>query len=382
METSELLEKLLNSPLDFNSNDFNELIECYKLGNGNYNTELAFSELRNCIRRIYDLNEAQLRETSNANTGTLGKLNRRSTAIRQKDYYKRIENQIPGKNYVRIYAEGDSWFLFPVFVTDIIDWLEKRKDYLIYSDAYGGDWITNIIYEGQYIEALTTHSPDVFLISGGGNDMVGNSRLAVMISGKNNQKVKYRSRGDLTDSDLTEEEKDMILSAQPYITKDFYAFILTMKAQYTLLFKRLYFSTSKHKNMISITQGYAYPYPKRENNFSFKYPMQPLVNKLLDTGQWLFRPLMLKGILDLHLQRSIILTFIYEFNKMLIEIATNVDFPNVYHIDCRHIPINQNDWYDELHLKSNIFKKVAQLYEKVIDNRLTKGIPKVVKPGI
>jgi hypothetical protein len=171
----------------------------------------------------------------------------------------------------------------------------------------------------------------------------------------------------------------MIVKAQPYITKDFYAFILTMKAQYTLLFKRLYFTTSKHKNMICITQGYAYPYPKKGNNFSLRYPLQPIVNSFLKTGQWLYRPIMLRGIIKPYLQRAIVMTFIFEFNKMLMEIANNPEFPNVYHIDCRRIPRNQNDWYDELHLKSNIYKKVAKIYKRVIDNH-PPSQSKVIKP--
>jgi hypothetical protein len=379
MNKDDLIEKMLGDPLNFNPTDFNNLIAIYKLPNGNYNTKDAFSDLRECVRRIYDLNEDRLRETSNANEGDMGDSNRRSTLMRQRAYYKKIQNQKPDKKYVRIYAEGDSWFLFPVFVRDVIDWLEEKDNYLIYSDAYGGDWITNIIYEGQYIESLTTYSPDVFLISGGGNDLVGDNRMAIMISSKGDQNPRYNQGNPLSDNELNDEEKELILLAQPYITKDFYAFILTIKAQYTLLFGSLYSEGSKHKDIISITQGYAYPYPKKGINFSIRYPLQPIVNYLIKSGRWLFRPLMLRGIINANLQRAIVLTFIYEFNKMLIEIANNPEFKNVYHIDCRKIPKNQNDWFDELHLKSNIFKKVAELYIKVIDN-YSQGLPKVIKP--
>jgi hypothetical protein len=139
-----LIEKMLNKPLEFNSTDFDALIASYKLPNDKYDVQDALKDFRECVRNIYDLNEDRLKETSHANTGMLGKLNRRSTHIRQKEYFKRVENQKPGKKYIRIYAEGDSWFLFPTFVKDVIDWLEEKDTYLIYSDAYGGDWITNI----------------------------------------------------------------------------------------------------------------------------------------------------------------------------------------------------------------------------------------------
>ncbi len=377
MKKDDFIEKMLKKPLGFNEQDFQNFLQCYLLPTGYYNTKEAFQDMRHCIQRIYDLNEQQLLETSNANSGLLGKFNRKITHIRQKLYFRRVSNQKESKNYVRIYAEGDSWFLFPVFVRDIVDWLKKRKDFLIYSDAFGGDWITNIIYEGQYIESLSTYSPDIFLISGGGNDMVGNNRLAVMVSGKGDQPPKYSKENPLTDSKLSQEERDYIMLAQPYITKDFYAFVYTMKVQYSLLFKNLYANKSKHKHLISITHGYAYPYPKKGSNFSWRYPLQPIVNKLMNSGQWLFRPLMIKGVLNEEIQRAIITAFIYEFNQMMMSIAMNPEFPNVYHIDCRHIPARQKDWYDELHLKSHVYKRVAGLYETVIDKRNEK-IPKVI----
>ncbi|MCG9873734.1 MAG: hypothetical protein MH321_02980 [Leptospiraceae bacterium] len=117
--------------------------------------------------------------------------------------------------------------------------------------------------------------------------------------------------------------------------------------------------------MISITHGYAYVYPKKGSNFSWRYPLQPIVNNFLETGRWLFRPLMIKGILDPKLQHAIVMVFIYEFNEMLQDVANQ--FPNVYHIDCRDIAKDQNDWYDELHLKSHKYKEAANRYKAIIE---------------
>lgn len=374
MTKNELIEKMLGNPLQFDNNDFQAFVESYKQSNNKYNLQEAFSDLRSCVKRIYDMNEEQLRETSNANTGRIGKLNKRSTRIRQENYYKKVAKQKQNKTYKRIYAEGDSWFLFPIFVKDIIDWLEEKDEYLIYSDAYGGDWITNIIYEGQYIEGLTIHSPDIFLISGGGNDLVGNNRMAVMVTNSGTEPVKY-TKEELS-GEFGIELAEKLFEAQKYVKKEFYSFILTMKAQYTILFKGIYQNTDKYKNLISITQGYAYPYPKNGVNLSLS--LQPIVNWFLDSGQWLFRPLMIKGIIDKDLQRNIIMFFIYEFNRMFMEIANNPDFPNVYHIDCRGIPKSEKDWYDELHLKSGAYKSVASLYRLVIDCGDRNTLPKVI----
>ena len=110
------------------------------------------------------------------------------------------------------------------------------------------------------------------------------------------------------------------------------------------------------------------------------------VNSFLDSGKWLFQPLMMRGILDEQLQRSIVTTFIYEFNTMMMSLAKDADLPNVYHIDCRGVPKQQSDWFDELHLKSHKFKEVAQAYTKLID-QLVKNrnngenvvLPKVIR---
>lgn len=351
-----LLNPMLSLPLDFTPHDFDQLIASYRAPDGkSYHVEQALLDFRECIKQIYDLNEDKLRETSNANSGTLGKLNRRSTDKRQKAYFNKVENQQPGKTYIRIYAEGDSWFQYPLFVKDIIDWLEDHDDFLIYTDAYGGDWITNILYEGQYIEALTTHLPNVFLVSGGGNDLVGNSRMAVMVSRNPDQRPKHTAETLAGVSDA--EVKRRLLDAQPYITKEFYAFIWTMKAQYTILFKGIYENTRKFRDMITIMHGYAYPYPKKGKSYSLRYPLKPVANALMKSGQWLFRPLMLRGILDAELQRSIVMAFIYEFNEMLIDVAAN--FENVHHIDFRDIPKKRSDWYDEIHLTSHKYQEAA-----------------------
>jgi len=367
MTKDELINEVLHKPLLFNQHMFDELI----------NKGLNFLDVRDCIRRIYDLSEGQLKETSNANIGLLGKLNRRSNKKREKLFYRKVSRQKTDVPYKFIYAEGDSWFQFPFFIADIIDWLKKKDDYILYNEASGGDWLTNIIYEGQYIPALSTYKPHFFLISGGGNDLVGNNRLAMMIQMNNNQ-PKYNDSSDLQDPFLTDYQVELIIKAQPHITKEFYAFIWMMKAQYTILFSKLYSSSSTQKDLVSITQGYDYAIPGNRINFSFRYPLQPMINYFLDNGQWLFRPMMIRGILDRDLQKALVMAFIYEFNQMFTSIAHDSRFEKVFHIDCRGVAEKSGDWYDELHYKSHVFKKVAKAYEYIIENHAF-NINKVIR---
>lgn len=367
MTKVKLIEELLHRPLFFTQAMLDELID----------KGLDFIDVRECLRRIYDISEGQLEATSNANTGMAGWLNRKSNNNRKKKFNKRIIKQKPGISYKFIYAEGDSWFQFPYFIKDIIDWLNKKKEYLLYSEAAGGDWLTNIIYEGQYIPTLSVYKPRFFLISGGGNDLAGNNRLAMMVQRNYNQ-PKYSNSSELSDPFLSQEQKDLIILAQPHITKEFYAFIWIMKAQYALLFSRLYSPDSTQKDLISITQGYDYAIPETKHSFSIRYPLKPLVNYYLDNGQWLFRPLMIKGIREKDLQRALIMACIYEFNQMFISLAQDPRFKNVFHIDCRGLATKEEDWYDEMHYKSHVFKKVADAYNYVIENH-GNNIAKVIR---
>lgn len=356
MDKKQLIDTLLHSPLSFNDQMLDDLIS---LG-------LTFSEVRECVRKIYDLTETQLTSISNANEGILGKLNKYSTARRSKRFNRRIDTLKEGDDYKIIYAEGDSWFQFPVFIKDIIDWLSKNKRYIIYSNAYGGDWLTNIIYESQYIPSLSVFRPEFFLISGGGNDLVGNNRLSIMIREDYNQ-PKYHNQSSINDPSLIPAQKDMIMRAQNHITKEFYAILWAIKAQYLLLFRQIYSPESTQKGLITITQGYDYAIPGIRPEYPLLSPVRSLINKMADNGCWLKRPLKISGIFDHELQKAVILTLIYEFNQIFISVAQNPEFENIYHIDCRGLA-DETSWYDELHYKSYVFKKVAAAYEYIIEN--------------
>lgn len=356
MQKNDLITRLLHHPISFHDeNGIDQLID----------QGITFQDLRELIRRIYDLNPDQLYRISNANKGIVGFLNRKSTRKRSRTFNHKVDQQKPGKNYIKIYAEGDSWFQFPFFIKDIIDWLDKNDDFLIKCEAYAGDWITNIIYEEQYVSGLSTYSPDFFLISGGGNDLVGNHRLGVMIAVNSNfQERKYHAEDEIKDNFLSEAQRNLIIKSQGYINKEFYALLNVFELQYSLLFRNLYSADSKHKDIISITQGYDFVYPSPKRRFSFRYPWQPLLNKLVDSGNWLFTPFMFSRIRDPKIQQGVMLAMIYEFNNMLASFSQK--YPNVFHIDCRGLANSEKDWFDEIHYKSHLFKKVAGAYEYVI----------------
>lgn len=338
---------------------------------------ITFDDLRRLMLRIFDQNEKSLLEASDATTGGMGWANRVSTNSRQKKFNRLINDGFRQGNNKIIVAEGDSWFQFPFFIKDIVDHLGARKDCAVYSMAYGGDWLTNIIFEGKYVEDISLISPDVFLISGGGNDLVGASRIAVMVDKEPCYRAKYITEEDIETQNkyahkgnlslLQPYNAEKILLAQKYIKKEFYSFRWVLFIQFYLIFKSFQRS-SKLKNMLVLCQGYDYAIPHKGFRFDIRYPHQPFVNFITGSSKWLFTPLMLKGIRNATDQEAIIHAFIFEFNMMFMELAQDSDFPNVVHVDCRGVAKNHNDWFDELHLKSHVFERIGKVMHRCIQS--------------
>ena len=142
--------------------------------------------MNDVLMRLFDINE--IKNESESDQGKLGKFNEKDRQRRNSVYKKKIrEGHRDLLDNVVILAEGDSWFEFPrVYlkidpVKDILDWMIEDEKYAVYSLAAGGDWLSNIFHSGEYIEELPKVSPDVFMLSGGGNDLVGGNRLATMV---------------------------------------------------------------------------------------------------------------------------------------------------------------------------------------------------------
>lgn len=351
-----------------------------------------FKEL---MLRIFDKNEKFILNNSDADEGTMGKLNRTDRKKRNNIYFEKIKDDFrnKSKDNLVILAEGDSWFEFPKIiikdpVKDIVDHLIDVENYAIYSEAAGGDWLSNIMYMGEYIEDLSKISPDVFLVSGGGNDLVGDYRLASMVKNPKLEKLDdyIDSHNDLIERRNTNQHKTFkstnYKNGLKYINEDFFLFMDLCFIQYFLLFKNLTLS-KKYNNVLFITQGYDYPFPSDENR-GCVISLQRILNKVIDTGIWLYQPLCMKGIPIGQDQKDIVYSMIYEFNEMLIQLASYQGFSNLFHVDCRGVAPKFDDWFDELHLISTVYKKIAKTYKLCIDNnKLKKGSnPNTINPKV
>ena len=339
--------------------------------------------LKSVMSRIFDMNvilNGDLKTTqdarSSAHAGKMGKFNQKEKERRNKRFYKAFRKQPDFRakpNHFVVLAEGDSWFCFPkisVFtpVKDIIDHLIDYDNINLYSLAAGGDWLFNMLDEkGQeYAEALSKICPDVFLVSGGGNDLVSNNRVAQMVRSiqyheEPNHEVFQRLwevRRDISDLNKAYYKRGLSL-----ISKNFLDFINICMVQYFTLFYKLLKTTNKFSQMLILTQGYDFAIPSNDRKGSLK---QKLLKNFMNNGQWLYDSLVMKGIYKLEDQKAVVYFMIYEFNEMLASLAKFVHFPNVFHIDIRGFA-TENDWFDELHLKSQSYEKISEVFSKTIE---------------
>ncbi|OJJ17807.1 hypothetical protein BKI52_28520 [marine bacterium AO1-C] len=272
---------------------------------------------------------------STATKGAIGFFNARSRRYRHRLFEKRMRRN--PDSFV-IVSEGDSWFQYPVFVKDVIDHLNEIDEFAIRSFGFGGDWLSNILEESEYINAIRWYNPKVFLISGGGNDIIGDNRLRVLLK-----------RFDSTQADRAPAN---------YLNEAFEKGMQDLEFLYDRLFQRL---TSEFPKLHIICHGYDYGLPGKE---------KPLV-----TGDWLENPMQDLGIEDKTLQRLIVKELIDRFNVMLSGlIQAKYANKNIHYLDCRGI-VKDHEWYDELHPNSFGFLKVAEKFkQKIFEIRIKEGV--------
>jgi len=350
------------------------------------------------IRNIYDLGDEQIRKIA-ALAPAMAKVDALKNSRRNHLFYSRVKGEFRKKASNRvIVAEGDSWFNYPVLLSDVIDWITMEDNLAVYSVASGGDWLLNMLNAKKYIEQLSTLHPDVFLISGGGNDLVGSNRLAAMVNPLgNSDEMDFNpwARQLIQDSQSRPEAPALSLSrfnnGLKYISKDFFALLMFFHLQYHFIFSGILeggekkTTPSKFPDIKIITQGYDYVLPSLNKAFGLK-PWRwykPFARLFLGHGGWLKRPLELRGISDCRVQEDIVYAMIYLFNEMMIHtgaIFNTVEQDNirVFHIDSRGA-IGNEGWTDELHPLPENFKRVGQAYIDCINETNPSGAIYIVK---
>ena len=229
---------------------------------------------------------------------------------RAEKYKKKIRYGWKG---VKLLTEGDSWFQYPIMLDDTIDYL--LNGYAIRSLGAAGDLLSDMLDQGEVFDEFSKVKPDAILLSGGGNDLLGDGRLAIYI-------------------------KEFVVGRPPrkYLNSQFSSFLNEAASNYGELISRL---IEQNENIQIFCHSYAYAFP--------------------DNGKWLGRPMRKKNITDEKLQHEIIKVIIDRFHRKLLAIKRKHS-NNVNLIDCRKLLPKKDDWHNELHPTSSGFKRVSDKF--------------------
>jgi hypothetical protein len=258
---------------------------------------------------------------------------------KRNNYYKDITRRFPERTV--IVSEGDSWFQHPL-VYDIIDHLSKI--YAIRCVAAAADTLANYFSGDKrrgdyYLDVLSETKPAFFLISGGGNDILGSQFREFLVDKPYDKGFQGSTNGGV------------------FLKETFGFQIAKLMDIYTSMFGLL---QTQFPNMKTIVHGYDYP-------VHLDYP-----NK-----GWLGRYMIEKGIADAGDRRTVIRYIMDEFNTKLSQVVQK--FPDsVYYLDVRNTVLYKQDdidqWYDEIHPNIDGFQSIGLKYIQLIESLKKKAV--------
>lgn len=242
---------------------------------------------------------------------------------REKTYEKMLETY---KGQPTLVSEGDSWFQHPL-LNDIID--NVGKYYPIHCLAHAGDTISNYLKKGAFAQdiAKTQPAPAIFLLSGGGNDILGESLRAL----------------------LQKSEADALEGQNPgrFFNAHFAKALEDLEELYRTVFMIL---RQQQPHLHILIHGYDYVRPLEPNS---------------KKTSWLGKYLDEYGIVRAGDRTAVTHYMMDEFNQRLMALAGA--FPNVHYIDLRGT-VNDNQWYDEIHPNDDGYQKVSlKFLQKISD---------------
>lgn len=258
--------------------------------------------------------------------------NKFETAMRNKQY--RNLSQDPSR--LRIVAEGDSWFQYPIKLLDIIDQLYKR--YAVKSFAEAGDTLKNYLDKKEYLDAIREENAKFFIVSGGGNDMVGDEFQFFL---KN-----------VPDPEDT--------SPKRYLNQKFYAELDKLEALYTEMFDEL---LAKYPSLQILVHCYDYVIPVDTTSPGNE-------NKTSWSGKYMLE----KGIIPQSERENLIRFILDSFAAKLTQLVAKPKFKNnITFIDTRGI-VDRHSWFDEIHPTNEGYELVTnKFFEKIEEIRMRIG---------
>ncbi|MGI9411112.1 MAG: N-acetylmuramoyl-L-alanine amidase, partial [Hyphomicrobiaceae bacterium] len=249
----------------------------------------------------------------------LGWANQISRGIRRVRYNQKIAD--PNFQGLRIVSEGDSWFQYPLLLEDIIDVLSKRPDLAVLSLGGAGHLVEEMVEQSEFSAALSDSGADIFLFSGGGNDLLGAGRLERVL-------LDYQD-GTPAERLIDDASFDDILTR--------------VVTHYRTVVEEV---ATRHSGVTVIGHGYDLPFP-------------------LEDGRWLGKPLAEKNI-PLGVGRLLVRILMDRFNVALTRLSE--EFPNFAYLDVRGtVKDNERSWHDELHPKNTGYGELAEKFRLAIE---------------
>lgn len=276
----------------------------------------------------------------------LGAANRMARKRRQLAFEQRLRQ---GDARPVLVSEGDSWFQFPLFLTDVIDHL--GAEFNIWSVDAAGDTLRNMVHgSSEYLSALRRHRgmARALLFSGSGNDILGHDEdgrphLLSMIRGF--------EAGRTAEWYLSGGEFDRRLR--------------DIESSYRTLFESV---AAEFPGLPVICHGYDHAVPGG-------HPDDPRNPSWAQQDQWLGAPLRELGILEPELQQSILRLMINRLNQRLRGLCGGNNeggaYAHAWHVDARGAVAGR--WADELHPDDDGYATVAARFASALRSAL--GLP-------
>lgn len=274
--------------------------------------------------------------------------------------YRKIARTQHYADKPKVLMEGDSWFSYPREwlvgfgeARNLCKWLHKktRRRWLICEFAKNGDLLLNMFskkHSDELVQVVESNKFDFFLISAGGNDVVGESCQHPDAKTKGFERLlKKAPAGSAAEKYLRMNEVDELMDKMRKRLLD---------AVRRCLAKR------KNPHMQILTHTYAWPYADK-GSFA--------PGKLWEQGPWFacgFQAVGLKlnSVTAREVIKILLERWADELQKLKAALpeAVRDDFTIV---DTFHdVKLKKSDWNDEMHLTSDGYEKVfAPIYEEL-----------------
>lgn len=252
----------------------------------------------------------------------------------RRDIYRRkVQSGTPGLK--KIVSEGDSWHLYPVLISEIIDQLNFDPRLAIFStdgagDTLDGMWAERLESNKGFQKAISMERPSHFLVNGGGNDLL---------------QAKPGADGQMIGN--------LFFHLKPYQTGMTAADLIapSIDTEYAAV-------EAKLRSMITTALAFASIRKVVFHGYDYPFPMNDL---------WLGIPMAKRGITSAALQRQICILLMDKFHARLKAIEQSfAGSGRVFYVDVRGSVPAKSDWHDEIHPKSGGFKTIAARIKAVL----------------